>query len=225
MTRGSRWTSFGESISNATGGVLPDRFGLLELKPWFIVIALMVLLAVFVNVRMRDSKLGRAWIAVREDEVAAAAMGVPLMRTKLWAYALGGVFGGFAGAYYGSFIGSVFPTSFFFNISIIILVMVIVGGMGNIAGVIAGAVVVQYLNVAGMDKIGRAVNDGLNYVGVEQNVDIPKYKFLVFGILLVAMMLFRPEGLIPSARRKAEFHEDEEVPASATSGAMYEARS
>jgi branched-chain amino acid transport system permease protein len=217
---------FGESISNATGGVLPDRFGLLELKPWFIVIVLMVLLAVFVNVRLRDSKLGRAWIAVREDEVAAAAMGVPLMRTKLWAYALGGVFGGFAGAYYGSFIGSVFPTSFFFNISIIILVMVIVGGMGNIAGVIAGAVAVQYLNVAGMDKIGTAVNEGLNYVGVEQNVDIPKYKFLVFGILLVSMMLFRPEGLIPSARRKAEFHEaEEEPPASGVSGAMYEARS
>ncbi len=216
---------FGETVSNATGGVLPDRFGLLELKPWFVVIALMVLLVVFVNVRLRDSKLGRAWIAVREDEVAAAAMGVPLMRTKLWAYALGGVFGGFAGAYYGSFIGSVFPTSFFFNISIIILVMVIVGGMGNIAGVIAGAVAVQYLNVAGMDKIGTAVNEGLNYVGVEQNVDIPKYKFLVFGILLVTMMLFRPEGLIPSARRKAEFHEEDEVPASATSGAMYEARS
>jgi branched-chain amino acid transport system permease protein len=216
---------FGETIESASGGVLPDRFGLLDLEPWFIVIALMVLLTVFVNVRLRDSKLGRAWIAVREDEVAAAAMGVPLMRTKLWAYALGGVFGGFAGAYYGSFIGSVFPTSFFFNISIIILVMVIVGGMGNIAGVVAGAIAVQYLNVAGMDKIGTAVNESLNYVGVEQNVDIPKYKFLIFGILLVAMMLFRPEGLIPSARRKAEFHEAEEEPPGAVSGAMYEARS
>jgi branched-chain amino acid transport system permease protein len=103
--------------------------------------------------------------------------------------------------------------------------MVIVGGMGNIAGVVAGAVAVQYLNVAGMDKIGTAVNDGLNYVGVEQNVDIPKYKFLIFGILLVSMMLFRPEGLIPSARRKAEFHEAEEEPPGAVSGAMYETRS
>jgi branched-chain amino acid transport system permease protein len=217
---------FGEKISDITGGQLPDRFTSADLTPWFLTIVIMVLVTIFVNQRLRDSKMGRAWIAVREDEVAASAMGVPLMRTKLWAYGIGAVFGGFAGAFYGSFIGSVFPTSFFFNISIIILVMVIVGGMGNIAGVIAGAVAVQYLNVAGMDKIGTAVNEGLNYVGVEQNVDIPKYKFLVFGILLVSMMLFRPEGLIPSARRKAEFHEaEEEPPASGVSGAMYEARS
>ncbi len=93
-----------------------------------------MLITIFVNSRLRDSKMGRAWIAVREDEVAASAMGVPLMRTKLWAYAIGAVFGGFAGAYYGSFIGSVFPTSFFFNISVLVLCMVIVGGMGNIYG-------------------------------------------------------------------------------------------
>ncbi len=214
---------FGDTLQGATGGLLPDRFGLLDLKPWFVVIVVMVLLTVFVNQRLRDSKLGRAWIAVREDEVAAAAMGIPLMRTKLWAYAMGGVFGGFAGAFYGSFIGSVFPTSFFFNISIIILVMVIVGGMGNIAGVVAGAIVVQYLNVAGLDKIGKRLNEGLDAVGINQNVEIAKYKFLIFGILLVIMMLFRPEGLIPSARRKAEFHEDLETEGG-TEGAMYEAR-
>jgi len=134
-------------------------------------------------------------------------MGVPLMRTKLWAYAIGAVFGGLAGAFYGAFIGSVFPTSFFFNISILVLCMVIVGGMGNIWGVVLGAVVLEYLNLKGLDKIGIRLNDGLDLIGVSATVDIPKYKFLFFGVLLVVMMLFRPQGLIPSARRKAEFEE------------------
>jgi branched-chain amino acid transport system permease protein len=155
--------------------------------------------------------MGRAWIAVREDEIAASAMGVPLMRTKLWAYGIGAVFGGFAGAVYGSFIGSIFPTSFFFNISIIILCMVIVGGMGNIYGVVLGAIVLQWLNLAGLDKIGDRLNDVIHGIGFDgTTVDIPKYKFLIFGVLLVVMMLFRPQGLIPSARRKAEFEEQHE---------------
>ena len=200
---------FGESIANATGDVLPQRFSGIELKPWFILIMLMVLVTIFVNRRLRDSKMGRAWIAVREDEVAASAMGIPLMRTKLWAYGIGAVFGGLAGCFYGSFIGAVFPTSFFFNISIIILCMVIVGGMGNIWGVVVGALVIQYLNLKGLDKIGERLNEGIGAVGIESTIDIPKYKFLIFGLLLVVMMLFRPEGLIPSARRRAEFEEGE----------------
>jgi branched-chain amino acid transport system permease protein len=187
---------------------LPDRFTSIDLKPWFFTIVVLCLIVVFVNHRLRDSKMGRAWIAVREDEVAASAMGVPLMRTKLWAYGIGAVFGGFAGALYGSFIGSIFPTSFFFNISVLILCMVIVGGMGNIYGVVLGAIVLQYLNLAGLDKIGERLNDGLDLIGTSATVDIPKYKFLIFGLLLVLMMVFRPEGLIPSARRKAEFQEE-----------------
>jgi branched-chain amino acid transport system permease protein len=198
---------FGEDISSLTGGQLPDRFTSADLTPWFLTIVIMVLVTIFVNQRLRDSKMGRAWIAVREDEVAASAMGVPLMRTKLWAYAIGAIFGGFAGAFYGSFIGSVFPTSFFFNISIIILCMVIVGGMGNIYGVVLGAVVLSYLNFKGLDKIGERINQGIDTVGIDATVDIPKYKFLLFGVILVVMMVFRPEGLIPSARRKAEFEE------------------
>jgi branched-chain amino acid transport system permease protein len=162
-----------------------------------------------VNIRLRDSKMGRAWIAVREDEVAASAMGVPLMRTKLWAYAIGGIFGGFVGVLHGSFINGIFPTSFSFQISIIVLVMVIVGGMGNIWGVILGASVIAWLNFVGLGKIGGWINDGIDLVGVDYTVDIPRYKFGIFGILLVLMMVFRPEGLIPSARRKAEFQEGE----------------
>jgi branched-chain amino acid transport system permease protein len=203
---------FGESWTEATGGLFPDRFTSIELTPWYLTIVVLALLVVFVNFRLRDSKMGRAWVAVREDEVAASAMGVPLMRTKLWAYGIGAVFGGFAGAVYGSFIGSIFPTSFSFNISILVLCMVIVGGMGNIYGVVLGAVVLEYLNLAGLDKIGQRINDGLSVIGTDATVDIPKYKFLIFGVLLVLMMLFRPEGLIPSARRKAEFEEGGEEP-------------
>jgi len=198
---------FGGSIDGGTGGVLPERYSSIDLKPWFFTIVAMCLITVFVNQRLRDSKMGRAWIAVREDEVAASAMGVPLMRTKLWSYGIGAIFGGFAGAFYGSFIGSVFPTSFYFNISIIVLCMVIVGGMGNIYGVVLGALVLAYLNFEGLDTIGNGINDLIHSLGIDATVEVPKYKFLIFGILLVTMMLFRPEGFIPSARRKAEFEE------------------
>jgi branched-chain amino acid transport system permease protein len=200
---------FGTTLNDATGGVLPDRYSSLpsELKPWFYTILFMCLITIFVNLRLRDSKMGRAWIAVREDEIAASAMGVPLMRTKLWAYAIGGVFGGLAGSIYGSFINGIFPTSFSFQISIIVLVMVVVGGMGNIWGVIVGASVIAWLNFTGLGKIGEWLNGVIP--GQANDIDVPKYKFGIFGILLILMMLFRPEGLIPSARRKAEFKEGE----------------
>jgi branched-chain amino acid transport system permease protein len=200
---------FGETVNDATGGFLPDRYSSLpdELKPWYYTILIMCLLTIFVNLRLRDSKMGRAWIAVREDEIAASAMGVPLMRTKLWAYAIGGVFGGLAGSVYGSFINGIFPTSFSFQISIIVLVMVVVGGMGNVWGVIVGASLISWLNFTGLGKIGSLLNDVVP--GTAHDVDITKYKFGLFGSLLIIMMLFRPEGLIPSARRRAELTEGE----------------
>jgi branched-chain amino acid transport system permease protein len=202
---------FGETLNNATNGFLPDRYSSLpsELKPWYYTILIMCLITIFVNLRLRDSKMGRAWIAVREDEVAASAMGVPLMRTKLWAYAIGGVFGGLAGSVYGSFINGIFPTSFSFQISIIVLVMVIVGGMGNVWGVIVGASLISWLNFSGLGKIGSLLNDAIP--GSSHDVEITKYKYGLFGFLLILMMLFRPEGLIPSARRKAEFKEGDEA--------------
>ena len=198
---------FGQRLHDATGGILPVRYTSLELRPWFWTILVMMLVTIFVNLRLRDSKLGRAWIAVREDEIAASAMGVPLMRTKLWAYAIGAVFGGFAGAVYGSFINGIFPTGFSFQISVIVLVMVIVGGMGNIWGVIAGAMLISWLNFRGLDKIGEWINDGIP--GSGNDIEISKYKFGIFGAVLVIMMLFRPQGLIPSSRRQAEFAEGE----------------
>jgi branched-chain amino acid transport system permease protein len=160
------------------------------------VIAL-VALTVFCSLRLRDSRLGRAWIAIREDETAAAAMGVPLMRTKTWAYASGAFFGGIAGAYFASFKSSTFPNDFNFNISAFILSMVILGGMGNVWGVMFGAAFLAYLNQEGLANIGHAL--GLP--------DVPLYQFGIYGAIIVLTMLIRPEGLIPSQRRRAEFHE------------------
>ena len=104
----------------------------------------LVLVTLFCSIRLRDSRLGRAWIAIREDETAAAAMGIPLMRTKTWSYASGAFFGGVAGAWFGSFQTAVFPDTFNFNVSVFILCMVILGGMGNVWGVIAGASFLAY---------------------------------------------------------------------------------
>jgi branched-chain amino acid transport system permease protein len=163
---------------------------------------ILVLITIFCSIRLRESRLGRAWIAIREDEVAASAMGVPLMRTKTWAYATGAFFGGVAGAYYASFKSATFPDDFFFNISVFILCMIILGGMGNIAGVIFGACFLAYLDREGLANVGAWVN---GHFGT--HLDVPLYEFGIFGIILVVVMLVRPEGLIPSRRRAAEFHE------------------
>jgi branched-chain amino acid transport system permease protein len=162
----------------------------------------LVLITIFCSMRLRDSRLGRAWIAIREDETAAAAMGIPLMRTKTWSYATGAFFGGVAGAYYASYKSGAFPDDFYFNISVFILCMVILGGMGSIPGVIFGACFLSYLDREGLANVGAWFGDHLH-----RQIDVPKYEFGIFGAILVITMLFRPEGLIPSQRRAAEFHE------------------
>jgi branched-chain amino acid transport system permease protein len=162
----------------------------------------LLLITVFCSWRLRDSRLGRAWIAIREDETAAAAMGVPLMRTKTWAYATGAFFGGIAGAYFASFKSATFPGDFFFNISVFILCMIILGGMGNIWGVIVGGAFLAYLDREGLADAGRQIS-----IHLHVNIDVPKYEFGIFGIILLVVMLLRPEGLIPSTRRAAELHE------------------
>ncbi len=215
----------GFNLTNGTIGIksidspgfpfLPDsmsawqRFGTLELYPWFYTILAIVLVAIYVNVRLQNSRLGRAWISVREDETAAAAMGINPVTTKLWAYALGAVFGGIAGAFYGAFIKNIFPTSFSFNVSIFILLMVVLGGMGNIYGVILGAIILQGINFFLLAQIKTWVNSIGEAVGSQAlaTVDIPKYSFFIFGILLVLMMLFRPEGIIPNRQRAEELHD------------------
>jgi branched-chain amino acid transport system permease protein len=187
---------FGVSFQSGSGSFFTGP----RLFFWFVV--LLVIITVFCSLRLRDSRLGRAWIAIREDETAAAAMGVPLMRTKTWAYATGAFFGGVAGAYFASFKSSTFPNDFNFNISAFILSMVILGGMGNVWGVIFGAAFLAYLNQEGLANIGHQLNQTFG-----TNLDVPLYQFGIYGAIIVLTMLIRPEGLIPSARRQAEFHE------------------
>jgi branched-chain amino acid transport system permease protein len=193
---------FGDTLNDWLG--LPSDYLTAEngINLFYWTALVLLLFTVFCSVRLRDSRLGRAWIAIREDETAAAAMGVPLMRTKTWAYAAGAFFGGIAGAYYASFKSGTFPDDFFFNISIFILSMVILGGMGNIWGVILGGAFLAYLNQEGLGNIGAEINQTFG-----TNIDVPLYQFGIFGAILVLVMLFKPEGLIPSARRKAEFEE------------------
>ena len=166
---------------------------------WFYWSALaLLLITIFCSIRLRDSRLGRAWIAIREDETAAAAMGVPLMRTKTWSYAIGAFFGGVAGAFFASFRSGAFPADFYFNFSVFLLCMVILGGMGSIWGVLLGGMILGYLNVAGLATIGSKLNEaGLDF-------EPTKYQFGIYGVIIVLMMLFRPEGLIPEGRRKRE---------------------
>jgi branched-chain amino acid transport system permease protein len=173
----------------------------LELKPIYYVGLAMVLLVIFFNRRLRDSRLGRAWIAVREDEVAAAAMGVNLVRTKLWAYALGAALGGFAGVFLATYTNNVNVDQFEFGFSVFILAMVIVGGMGNIWGVILGAILLSMMNRYGLKELnGLPDKVGLNF-------DVTAINFGIFGFFLLTVMVLRPEGLIPSGRRKLELHE------------------
>ena len=124
---------------------------------------MLLLFTVFCSFRLQFSRLGRAWIAIREDETAAAAMGIPLMRTKTWAYASGAFFGGIAGAYYAAFKSATFPGDFFFNISVFILCMVILGGMGNIWGVIVGGAFLAYLNQEGLANTGAWINANIHF--------------------------------------------------------------
>ena len=144
-------------------------------------------------------------------------MGVPLMRTKTWAYATGAFFGGVAGAYYASYKSGAFPDDFFFNVSVFILCMVILGGMGSIWGVIFGACFLAYLDREGLANVGHWVNTNDHLCNPDKIVagkvisagcvDVPQVEFGIFGLIIVIVMLFRPEGLIPSSRRRAEFHE------------------
>jgi branched-chain amino acid transport system permease protein len=198
-------------FSNGRQGITPiDKINLpwtdekfkypLELKPVYFVGLAMVLLVIFFNRRLRDSRMGRAWIAVREDEVAAAAMGVNLVRTKLWAYALGAALGGFAGVFLATYNNTVNVDQFEFGFSVLILAMVIIGGMGNIWGVILGAIALSMFNRYGLKQLNGVPDKfGLDF-------DVTSINFGIFGFFLLVMMVLRPEGFIPSGRRKLELH-------------------
>ena len=192
---------FGTRLHDWSGGFLPASYltDPNSARVFYWSALLLLGFTVFCSIRLRDSRLGRAWIAIREDEVAASAMGIPLMRTKTWAYACGAFFGGIAGAYFASFKSSTFPQDFYFNISVFILCMVILGGMGNVWGVMLGAAFLTYLNQEGLANTGAWLN-----IHFGTHVEVPQYSGGIYGVIIVLVMLLRPQGLLPSARRKRE---------------------
>ena len=153
-------------------------------------IAIACILAIFISRRLSDSRIGRAWMAIREDEDVAEAVGIGLVKHKLMAFAAGAAFAGLAGAIFASKLGSIYPHSFKLEVSIWVLCLLIVGGMGSIPGVAVGALVMM-----GLPELLRT---------------FAEYRLLFYGAILVAMMLIRPEGLWPEESRRRELHADEE---------------
>jgi branched-chain amino acid transport system permease protein len=174
-------------------------FSLLNLRPWYWLIFAIMLIVLFVNLRLRDSRMGRAWVAVREDEVAAVSMGIPLVRTKLSAYAIGAMFGGMSGAFLGTYYTTVNAGQFQFGFSIFILAMVIIGGLGSIWGAVVGGMLLGYIN-------NWLIPDVLNSLPQKLGLNFPltEIEFGIFGFLLVLVMILRPQGLIPERRRQLE---------------------
>jgi ABC-type branched-subunit amino acid transport system permease subunit len=167
----------------------PDYYGLPSGVGFVYLIFLSILLAILVTTRLQNSRIGRAWVAMREDETVARAMGIDVVKHKLLAFAIGAAFAGLGGALFASQNGAIGPEDFVLMVSINVVSLIIVGGMGSIPGVIAGAFVLK-----GLPEVLRQLQD---------------YRILTFGALLVLMMLIRPEGLIPSRRRRLEIHEEE----------------
>jgi branched-chain amino acid transport system permease protein len=181
-----------------------DPFTQLNQRPWYYVALVLVAIVLFVNFRVRDSRLGRAWIALREDEVAAVAMGVPSVKTKLLAYGTGAAFGGISGAFLGSYNSTVNADQFQFYFSILILGMVILGGLGSIWGTVLGAVTLTFINFWLLPDVLNSLPSkfGLDF-------DMTQITFGIYGFLLVIMMILRPQGLLPERRRAMEMTESE----------------
>jgi branched-chain amino acid transport system permease protein len=198
---------FGGSLTGGPSGItavdkvdLPflERFGALDLRPWYWFALALVALMLLANVRMRDSRVGRAWIAVREDEDAAASAGVPVVRTKLLAYGVGAALGGVSGAFLASYLSAVNPDQFTFSFSIFILAMVVLGGLGSIWGVVLGAIVLSGINNW---LLPRVLDDVPGELGLD--FDMSQVSSGIYGFLLVLLMLLRPQGLLPATRARS----------------------
>ncbi len=168
----------------------------------------LLIIGIVIARNLERSRMGRAWMAIREDEVAAEMMGVNTVRTKLLAFGLGAAFAGVAGAFQASYQGATTSEFFLFSTSILVVIMIILGGIGNIWGVILGAVVVQYVDKTLLPWIGGRLTTLGEITGNPElgNINPGQFSFLLLGIALVAMMRFRPEGFLPSRQRAAEMH-------------------
>ena len=201
LTNGSKGISPVDNI-----GIFGKKLGPFDLDWKYFIFCTLTALMVFISLRIRSGKLGRAWLAIREDELAASMMGVPLMRSKLAAYAVGAFSGGIGGVAFATHVNGVFADRFTFSISIILLAMVVLGGMGNVWGVMVGALLIAWVNAAGLPAFGDMVNGALG-----TNINFPSYNFLLFGGVLILMMLFKREGLLPESRLKSLMHETDDA--------------
>lgn len=215
-----------DQYTNGTNGItalyqpaLPiiGSFGFGNALPYYISVAAIIAVAMALLYRLQDSRLGRAWMAVREDELAAASMGINTVTTKLLAFAIGASTSGLAGVYLSSKLAIVSPTQFGFTVSFTVLAMVVLGGMGNIWGVAAGAFVVYEIQSQGLKQLNNFFENAglpalhLGFVNIDlSTINFLNYQYLLYGLALVGMMLLRPEGLFPSRRRRAELHDVED---------------
>ncbi|HEX9057170.1 MAG TPA: branched-chain amino acid ABC transporter permease [Ktedonobacterales bacterium] len=184
----------------------------LNRTPFYYVVLFVAVLVIIGSISLRDSSLGRAWVAIREDETAAASSGVNLVRTKLLAFGLGATMGGLGGVLNAAFVQAILPLDFSFYISISVLIMIVLGGIGSIGGVIVGAIVLRFIDVDLLNRINETVHGNpavanpsspLHFLA---GLDFNTAKFLMYGLILLAMILLRPQGLIPDVRRRRELH-------------------
>jgi ABC-type branched-subunit amino acid transport system permease subunit len=189
------------------------QFGGIEQTPYYLLMVITVTLTMVLLYRLQDSRVGRAWMAIREDELAAAANGINTVTTKLLAFAIGATTAGFAGVINASKLTIVDPTQFLFTVSFTILVMVVLGGMGNIWGVAAGAFIIYIIQVVVLKQL-TGFFDRVQ-IPLLSDINFVQFQFLLFGLALVLMMLVRPEGLFPSRRVARVLHAAEEAEAAA----------
>ena len=212
VSNGKQIHLFGGTLTGGPSGInvidpidlpLAGRFDALHLRPWYWFALALVALTLVVNVRLRDSRVGRAWMALRDDEAAAASAGVPIVHTKLLAYATGAALGGISGAFLASYLTTVDPHQFTFSFSIFILAMVVLGGLGSIWGVVVGAIVLSVINNYLLPSVlaGLPRDLGLDF-------DLSMISSGIYGVLLVLIMLLRPQGLVP---RRVKFPRERSV--------------
>jgi branched-chain amino acid transport system permease protein len=187
------------SIGNTEFGTKP--------LPYYHLVLVAIVVIILVVARMKRSRVGRSWAAIREDEDAAEIMGVRTFKMKLWSFAVGAAVGGLAGWIYATKVAFINPATFPFTVSILILAAVVLGGLGSTPGVIAGAFAVGFLPEYLRDAGGDSALNFLNDVTGGKAGDVTEYRYFLFGLALVLMMLFRPQGLLPSRQRAAELAE------------------
>jgi len=217
LTRGSKgMIAIGRPIVPAlvAGEVVPKELYNSDQTAWYYLILIVGAISVFAIYRLQNSRMGRAWMAMREDELAASSMGIDLVQTKLLAFALGASFSGFAGALWASMLQVIDPFQFDFSTSIIVLAMIILGGIGNIWGVIFGGVVLGFYDriltadaTNWLHQLGSSVNIPI-LSNVLMAIDLSQWKYGIFGLALVILMLTRPEGIFPNRQRAVELHGD-----------------